>query len=64
MPMPNTITQSPYEIRQLADTVTAFGRSWGTGYLQRLVAQGQITQADAECVLLHADFMPPMPTAF
>lgn len=62
--MQNTITQSPYDIRQLADTVSAFGRSWGTGYLQRLVAQGQITHADADCVLRHADFRPPMPTSF
>ncbi len=53
---------SPYDIRQLADTVTAFGRTWGTGYLSRLVNQGQITQDDADRVLLHARFAPPMPT--
>lgn len=62
--MENTITQSPYQISQLADTVSAFGRDWGTGYLERLVIDGQITRADADCVLLHVTFPPAMPTTY
>lgn len=53
---------SPHEIRQLADSVSAFGRIWGTGYLDRLVREGQITRNDADRVLLHAEFALPMPT--
>ena len=52
---------SPHEIRLLADVVSAFGRTWGTGYLNRLVTDGQITQDDADRVLLHTDFGLSMP---
>ena len=56
------MTLSPFDIRQLADTVQAFGPTWGDGYLRRLIATGQITQADADAVMRRVEFTAPLPT--
>ena len=56
------MTLSNYDLCVIADTVQAFGSTWGDGYLRRLIATGQITQADADAVMRRVEFIAPLPT--
>ena len=58
----NISTMSEYDVCQLVDTVKAFGRTWGQGFVARLVTEGQISQADADRVLSRVRYAPPFPT--
>ena len=58
----NISTMSEYDVRELCETVKAFGRTWGAGFVARLVTQGQISQADADRVLSRVRYAPPFPT--
>jgi hypothetical protein len=59
----NNITLSNHQLAVLADSVSAFGNTWGGNYLRRLVTEGQITDGDAAAVLRRCDFLDPMPWA-
>lgn len=55
------MTLSNY-LRLIADTVQALGPTWGDNYLHRLIAIGDITQADADAVMRRVEFTAPLPT--
>jgi len=47
----NATPLSPMRMRTLIDDVARFGRQWGTGYVNQLVADGQISRHDADAVI-------------